>query len=158
MSVPGRHRRRLGFTVMEVMTALMVLSVLARIGIQAYQGAARRSEAAQVVADFDMVRQALSRYRANSDDWPRDYGPGIVPPELKPYLGGLGFHRRHYRLDWQNWPLPHGLPGRPAVRGVLALSVETEDRALGAAFTRLLEPDWKHFIIGDTYTFVLTLD
>jgi hypothetical protein len=136
----------------------MVLSVAVRVGIPGYLAVSTRAEAARAAADLDRVRQAVTRYRASSDRWPVDYGPGLVPPELTPYLGGLVFNRPRYRLDWQNWPLPDGLPGRPHVRAVLALSVETEDLALGAALIEALGSDTRHFLVGNTYTFVLALD
>jgi hypothetical protein len=77
---------------------------------------------------------------------------------LVPYLDGLTFHRRGYTLDWQSWAIPDGLPGQPGARGVLALSVETQDRALGAAVEDLLGSNANHFMIGNTYTFILEVD
>ncbi len=158
MKAPDSLRRRLGFTMIEVMTALMVMSVVVRVGIPGYQGVVRRAEAVQVAADFNLVRQSVAEYQADFNSWPPDYALGVVPPELAPYLDGLVFNRGRYRLDWQNWALPDGLPGRPGARSVLALSVETEDRALGEALVQLLGSNASHFLLGNTYTFVLEVD
>ncbi len=155
---PGLHpsiQRDLGFTVLEALTALMVLSVLVRLGLPIYQGVRLETQAAQIAADITAVQAAVSEYRSEHSSWPRDLGPGIVPPELVPYLDGLPFNRGPYRLDWQNWALPDGLPDHPGTRAVLAVSVVTEDRALGVALLELLGPTAKHFAIGDSYTFIL---
>jgi len=158
MNPTAPARRRPGFTLIEVLTTLMVASVVVRIGAPGYQGAVREGEAAQVASDFQAVRQAVADYRAQHGQWPAESGPGIVPPELSHYLSGLPFNRGHYRLDWQNWALPAGLPGVPGARAVLALSVITEDRALGAALLEILGPRGNHFVLGDSYTFILDVD
>lgn len=144
-----------GFTIVEALTALMVLSVLARLSLPIYQELRLKTQTAQVAADIEAVRTAVSEYQSDHPFWPRDRGPGIVPPELAPYLEGLSFNRGPYRLDWQNWALPDGLPDRPAARAVLAVSVVTENRALGLALQELLGASASHFAIGNSYTFIL---
>jgi len=142
----------------ETMTVLMVMSVVVRIGIPGYEGVTRRAEAVQVAADFNLVRQAVAEYQADHNEWPPDSWPGLTPPELVPYLGGLTFHRARYTLDWQNWAIPDGLPGRPGAQRVLALSVQATDRALGTAVEELLGSNANHFLTGDTYTFILEVN
>ena len=142
----------------EVLTVLMVMSVVVRIGVPEYQGVVIKAEAVQVVADINVVRAALNEYQAEYHLWPEDFGPGRVPPALAPYLDGLTFNRDRYQLDWQNWSLPAGLPGNPGARAVLAVSVLTEDRALGAALEELLGSTANHFSLGDTYTFIIQTD
>ena len=152
---PSPTHPTLGFTMIEVLTALMVMSVVVRIGIPGYQGVTLKAHAVQVVADIQELRTAVNEYQADHLGWPEDVGPGLVPIDLAPYLDGLTFKRRLYQLDWQNWRLPSGLPGRPGARAILAVSVVTEDRALGVALEDLLGTTTNHFSVGDTYTFVL---
>jgi prepilin-type N-terminal cleavage/methylation domain-containing protein len=151
-------RKKLGFTMIEVLTALMIMSVVTRLGLPGYQGVVLKAEAIQVVADFNVVRQAVAEYQADHNSWPGDFGPGLVPPELAPYLNGLPFNRGRYKLDWQNWALPNGLPNQPGARAILAVSVVTNDRALGAALEDLLGSNRNHFSLGDTYTFIIETD
>jgi prepilin-type N-terminal cleavage/methylation domain-containing protein len=148
----------MGFTMIEVLTVLMVMSVVVRIGVPRYQEVAIKAEAVQIAADLNVVRTAVSEFQSEFNRWPEDFGPGLVPPELAPFLDGLTFNRGRYRLDWQNWALPDGLPNRPGARAILAVSVVTEDRALGAALEDLLGSAGNHFILGDTYTFILDID
>lgn len=152
---PSPAHKTQGFTMIEALTTLMALSVVVRIGIPGYQEMRLKAHAAQVVADIQVLRAAVNEYQADHLAWPEDVGPGLVPIDLAPYLDGLSFKRRLYQLDWQNWKLPSGLPGRPGARAILAVSVETEDRALGVALGELLGTTTNHFSVGDTYTFVL---
>jgi prepilin-type N-terminal cleavage/methylation domain-containing protein len=151
-------RRVLGFTVIEVLTVLLILSVVARIGLPRYQNANLKAQAAQAVADLDVIRAAAIEYQSDHDGWPADVGPGQSPPELRPYLAGLSFKRGDYQLDWQNWRLPEGLPGDPEVRGILAVSIVTEHPALAAAVGELLGSMGPHFSVGNSYTVVLDTD
>lgn len=150
--------QRRGFTLIDVLTALVLISVFVRIGIPMYERVIRQAETLRVESDFEAVRQAVVEYHIDHGEWPEESGPGLVPPRLAPYLDGLPFVRGRYRLDWQHWPLPSGLPGVPAVRAALALSVITEDRALGAALVEALGSRGAHFALGDSYTFILVLD
>ncbi len=148
--------RKAGFTMIEVLTVLMVVSVVVRIGIPNYQNVLSRAEAVRAAGDFRVVREALEHYGSEHNGWPRDFGPGQVPPELAPYLQeGFSFNRGHYRLDLQNWSLPDGLPSQPDTRTMLGLSVVTDDTALGAALNELMGPEFPHFAVGGTYTFIL---
>ncbi len=149
-------RARMGFTLIEVLTALMVMSVVVRLGIPNYQEVRTRAEAASAAGDFHVVRQAVMAYQADNNAWPPDLGPGQTPPELADYLPAeFSFNRGLYRLDWENWSLPSGLPSHPQVRSVLAVSVVTENRALGAALADLLGSSTPHFSLTGNYTFVL---
>ena len=81
---------------------------------------------------------------------------GQVPPDLVPYLpDGFSFKRGRYQLDWENWPLPSGLPSSPGTRAILGVSVVTEDRALGLALEDFITPSAAHFALAGSYTFVL---
>ena len=149
-------RKRVGFTLVEVLTALMVMSVVARLGVPRYQEVWVRAEAARAAGDFHLVRQAAMEYLAENHQWPRDFGTGQVPPGLEDYLPeGYSFNRGFYRLDWENWPLPQGLPSEPEVRGILGLTIVTQDRRLGQALDELLGSTGPGFSLAGHHTFVL---
>lgn len=149
-------RKKLGFTMIEVLTALMVMSVVVRLGIPNYQEVRLKAEAASVAGDFEVVRHAAFGYLADHNGWPRDFAAGQVPPELVSYLpDGFSFLRGPYQLDWENWVLPQGLPSDPEARAILGISIVTQDRALGAALEEILGNNAAHFSLGRSYTFVI---
>lgn len=153
-----RQRSDRGFARIEGLTVLMILSVLVRVGIPSFQGLVLKAAASRVVSEMDRVRRAAHAYQADYNAWPRDVGPGLAPPELVPYLDGLSFSQGRYQLDWQLWPLPGGLPWRPDSRQMLAISIITPDRRLGAALVEHMGSNSHHFALGDTYTFVVEID
>jgi len=149
-------RKKLGFTMVEVLTTLMVISVVVRLGIPNYQEIRLKAEAVKVVGDFNVVRHAAAEYMTEHNDWPQDLGAGQVPPELTSYLPpGFSFGRGRYQLDWEHWVIPSGLPSNPDIRAILGLSVVTEDRALGAAVEGLLGSGRANFSLGPSYTFIV---
>ena len=149
-------REALGFTMVEVLTALMVMSVVVRIGIPNYQEILLKAEATRALADFELVRLAAFEFQADNHTWPQDAAAGQVPPGLEPYLPeGYSFHRGLYDLDWESWVLPSGLPAHADARGLVGVSVVTEDQRLGAALETLVGSNASHFSLGDTYTFLV---
>ncbi len=146
-------RRPLGFTMIEVLTVLMVMSVVVRIGIPNYQQVALKAEAARAVADFEAIRIAAIQYQSDHQSWPEDAYAGQVPAGLDQYLQeGFSFSRPVYDLDWENWSVGDGLPG---TRGVVALSVVTDNEYLGLYIQDLLGKNFPHFLNGTTYSFVV---
>ncbi|MFC1791644.1 type II secretion system protein, partial [Gemmatimonadota bacterium] len=86
-------REALGFTMVEVLTALMVMSVVVRIGIPNYQEILLKAEATRALGDFELIRLAAFEYQADNHVWPPDAAPGVVPPGLETYLPeGYSFH------------------------------------------------------------------
>ena len=155
MTPTAAPRKKLGFTMIEVLTVLMVMSAVVRMGIPGFQEIRLKAEAVQVVADFHLVRQAVFEYQVENHGWPQDFGPGQVPPELAPYLDGFSFNRGRYQLDWENWVLPSGLPSNPDARIILGITIVTQDRALGSALEELLGSTSAHFSLAGNYTFIL---
>ena len=148
------QKRRRAFTIVEVVTIMMIVSVLTRIAIPQMQEILTRARATEVRASFSVVEEAATRLSIENNPWPNDTDAGIVPPELIDMLpGGFSFERERYQLDWENWILPGGMPGDPSVRGLIGISITTSDRALGLALLDLIPINAK-FELGETYTFV----
>ena len=148
----GKERR--GFTIVEAVTVMMVVSVLVRIAIPQMQDLLTQARATEVRAAFSVVEESAVRYSIENNPWPSDTGPGVVPPELIGELPpGFSFDGERYQLDWENWALPSGLPGDPTVRGLVGVSITTSDRALGLALMDII-PNNAKFVLGDTYTFI----
>lgn len=155
---PGRRgsSSRAGFALVELMIVVMLIAILARIALPAYQGLVLQARAAQALGDINAVRLAAFSYNVETGRWPPDVNRGIVPPELEPYLNdGFSFDREGYRLDWDNWMLPDGTPRHSDTNVLLGISVATQDAALGQALLNLVGDAIARYTISEHYTFIL---
>lgn len=148
-------RERGGFTLVEAMTAVLITSTLARIAVPNIQEMTLKARATEIVGTVRQVEVAAMNYSADTHQWPEDSWPGEVPPELASELEGVSFERQGYRLDWENWRLPDGLPEHPDTRVLLGVSITPDDPELGDAVVELVGESRAHFTLGDSYTFVL---
>lgn len=73
-----------------------------------------------------------------------------VLEEAGPPFQGMG-----YRMDWENWVLPDGLPKHPDTGVLLGTSIVTEDHELGQAVVDFLGGAMAHYTLGTKYTFVV---
>lgn len=148
--------RRGGFTMVEVLTVAVVMGTLVRIAIPNFHEILLKARAAEVLGDFETVRIAVLNYNADHHTWPEDGYTGQIPQGLGEYLpDNFDLTGPGYRLDWENWILPDGLPRNPGSGILLGISVVTEDRELGQAVLDLLGNAMAHYALGDTYTFVV---
>jgi len=139
----------------EVMTVMLLMSIVIRIAIPQMQEILTRARATEIRATFEVVEDAAIRFTVQNNPWPEDVVAGVVPPELRAGLPpGFTFERGRYQLDWENWALPGGMPGDSTVRGLIGISVTTPDRSLGLALMDMI-PQSAKFTLGDTYTFIL---
>lgn len=153
---PGCAEERRGFTMVELLTVAVVMSTLLRMALPNFHEVLLKARAAEVVGDFETVRVAVMSYQADHHQWPRDGFTGEVPAGLEAYLpDGFRFDGPGYRLDWENWVLPDGLPRDPDTGVLLGISVVTTDMALGRAVVDLLGGGMATYALGDTYTFVV---
>lgn len=148
----GHH----GFTMVEVLTVAVVMGTLVRMAVPNFHEVLLKARAAEVMGDFEVVRVAVLNYNADHLTWPQDGYTGQIPPGLEEYLPeNFDFTGPGYRLDWENWVLPNGLPKDPGSGVLLGISVVTEDRELGQAVLDLLGNSMAHYTLGDIYTFVV---
>ncbi len=139
----------------EVMTVMLLMSIVIRIAIPQMQEILTRARATEIRATFDVVEDAAIRITVQNNPWPEDVVAGVVPPELRASLPpGFSFERDGYLLDWENWVLPQGMPGDSTVRRLIGISVTTPDRSLGLALMDMI-PQSAKFTLGETYTFIL---
>ena len=146
---------RPGVTLVELLIVLLIVSILARIAVPAYQDLVFKTRAANALADIQAVRVAAYQYNSETNRWPPDVNRGVTPPELRPYLGqGFTFNRGNYLLDWDNWTMPDGSPryGHGILVGV---SLTTDEERFGRALIDLVGPNTAKFSIGEHYTFII---
>lgn len=147
---------RLGVTVIELLTGVVVLATIARMAYPSFHAMMTRAQADDVAAAVETARTAAERFHGERLRWPADAYAGQVPRELEGYLPeGFRFEGSGYRLDWERWNLPDGLPGERATHGVAAISVVTPDAALGRAVADVLDATAAHWELDDTWTFLV---
>lgn len=145
---------RRGFTLVEVLTVVLILSILTRIAIPQMQDVRVRAMAAQALGDFRVIELAAQEYLADNNQPPPDAATGVVPVGLENYLEGFTFNKPAYQLDWENWVLPGGLPKHPETRVLLGVSISIDDPVLGNAIVRLVGFNRAHYTLGNKYTFI----
>jgi prepilin-type N-terminal cleavage/methylation domain-containing protein len=150
-----RHARDGGFTLVELVVVVAVVSILTRIALPNVQEALLRARATAARGDVEVVRTAALNYYARTSQWPAEAAAGELPPELVGDLPeGFTFDRGTYLLDWDRWTLPDGLPGSPEPRTLVGVSVSTDDELLGNAVAALVGPSgW--YSLGHSNTFLI---
>jgi prepilin-type N-terminal cleavage/methylation domain-containing protein len=148
-------RDRRGFSFVELLAVMAIIGLLARIALPRFGEVRTRALAARVVGDFEAVRVAAYDYHAATGQWPREYGAGVVPTELKGSLpSGFTFRRGDWTLDWENWSVATRRADRTGV--VLGISVTTTDPMLRQEVIRMLgQGGGVRFTIGQRATFVV---
>ena len=93
-----------GFTLVELLTVIVVISILAAIAQPSLARAITKAKAADAVADLNVVKVAVFNFQADQDSWPEDQGRGRVPPDLEEFLpDGFSFQQPDYTLAYENW-------------------------------------------------------
>lgn len=92
--------RRGGFSLVELLTTMVVIGILAAVAVPTFQDSIARADARKVVTDMAAVRTAVFEYRAREGVLPRRASWGTVPPDLVPYLNNVDFTYKglEYRL------------------------------------------------------------
>jgi prepilin-type N-terminal cleavage/methylation domain-containing protein len=146
-------KRRRGFTFIEVLVVVIVLSLLATIAILKYIDLKHRALSASATADLQAVRLAAYSAWYEQSTWPGDAGAGSVPPALVQYLPvGFTFSKPEYTLDWDNFVPPSGGPTGGMQLGVV---VSSSNPKLMKALQDNLGSKAPFFVVGTNLTFVI---
>ena len=141
---------RRGWTMIELLIAMVVLGLLAAISVLKYIELSRTAYAAKITGEFVTVRLAAYNYEADhNNSWPSDQESGVVPPEMIPYLPNrFSFVTPTYELDWDNRS-----PSRNPYQ--LAISVRTTDARLMNSLRQTLGNRAPYFFSGRRLTYIL---
>lgn len=145
-------KRRAGFTLIELIIVMIIIGLLASISILKYIDLTRTARSAEVAGAFAVIRLAAYNYEAdNNNQWPADVGPGVIPPELVPYLpGGFVFGGRDYTLDWENFTSGGGGAGF-----LLGITCTSTDAALAAKLVQVLGNQAPYYVVGNSLTYMI---
>ena len=150
---------RQGFTLIELLVVVLVLGILVRLALPAYQVLMLRARASAALSEIKTVQLAAYTYNVDTGQWPPDVNRGVTPPELEPYLDDPdAFVGDGYLLDWDNWMLPDGSPSQPGTDVLVGISMVTADERLGRALLDLVGSGSAQFTIQEHYTFVIAAD
>ncbi len=96
-------RDRRGFTLIELMTVVTILGLLAGIATMRYLSLENDGLAAKVGSEMQEIRLASINYFTEHEAWPAPASTGVTPAELVPLLsGGTQFTTPNYTLEWVN--------------------------------------------------------
>ena len=152
LTTPARRpqRRRQGFSLIELMTVMAVIGLLAAIGIPRYREMKRRAYFANIVSDFNTVRVASYNYFADNSTYPPDGSAGTPPAAMIPYLPqNFKFDNGIYTLDYDVWPSP--LNPQQLVVGV---TVTSDDQELVNMVARNIQAGGLGLNVGNGYTYI----
>jgi prepilin-type N-terminal cleavage/methylation domain-containing protein len=145
--------RRRGFTFIEILIVVIVLSILTGLALLKYIDLKHRALSASATADLQAVRLAAYSSWYEHSAWPAEVGAGTVPPGLAPYLPvGFSFSKPEYTLDWDNFVPPGGGPSGAMQLGVV---VSTSNARLMKALQDNLGSKSPFFVAGGNLTFVI---
>jgi prepilin-type N-terminal cleavage/methylation domain-containing protein len=141
-----------GFTLIELMVVVIVLSLLASIALLKYIDLRNSAIATQMSQELRAVQVAAFNYYAEKEEWPPETGAGAVPVGLAPLLPGQlagSFDRGSYLLDYENF-------GEGAPDVVIGVSVTSTDPKLFAKFVQYLGTKSPFFLSGSKLTYLIT--
>jgi prepilin-type N-terminal cleavage/methylation domain-containing protein len=151
LTIPFRARRaRRGFSLIELMTVMAVIGLLAALGIPRYRDMKRRAFYANIASDFNTIRVASYNYWADNNAYPPDGSAGSPPPALVPYLPrNFSFDNGNYTLDFDVWPSPFN----PA-QVVVGVTVTSADQQLVNMVARNIASGGLGINVGNGFTYI----
>jgi len=144
--------KRKGFTIVELMTVIVLLGILAGIAVMKYIDMRNAALAAQMAQEVRAVQIAAFNYYADQEVWPPSAAVGAVPAGLGPLLPGqlaASFDRGNYQFEFENF-------GGTAVTDMLVgVSITTSDPKLFAKFVQYLGTQAPFFLSGSRITYMI---
>lgn len=94
---------RRGFTIIELLMTMTILSLLAGLAMPKYHELRNRATATQAIAALSVVRHAAFAYNEATGQWAPGGNAGVAPSGLAPYLpDGFGFSQPDFDLAWSH--------------------------------------------------------
>ncbi len=122
-------RRQNGFTLIELMLVVVIVSILAGLAIPNYQNVVVKARAADLLGRIDVVRVGVHQFLGENNAWPGETATGVVPAGLTGFLpDNFSFTGEGFNLDWENGG------------GLIGIAIITDNETLGNALVDLAGP------------------
>ena len=134
---------RAGFTLVELLLVVVIVSILAGLAIPNYRNVVNKARAADLLGRIDVVEHAVQSYLGDNNGWPSESAAGVVPTGVVTYLPeNFSFTGEDFQLDWENGG------------GLIGVGIVTDNQPLGNALVDLAGPG-RWFVSGNRYVFIL---
>ncbi len=136
---PGSKGRSAGFSLVEVMVVVMIISMLAALGVPAIIRVKTKAKVSVIVSDLRTFSSAFEAHAQESGGWPAEVDAGEFPAGMTGRLNDVSWQRRTPiggKYNWENDQLHGGI--RP--RAAIAISA-TDDSPLTEDLDLWLEID-----------------
>jgi prepilin-type N-terminal cleavage/methylation domain-containing protein len=145
-----------GFSLIELMVVMMIMSLLIRIALPSYANIRRDAIVARALGDYDAIRAAAASEFAATGSYAPDAKAGVVPKAMKPYLPRkYSFKPAAYTLDWNNNTVADPSQGPGGVGQILSVTFTAKDKRLGLQILNKLGKNCTHWSVGNAHTFVV---
>jgi prepilin-type N-terminal cleavage/methylation domain-containing protein len=146
---PRRKQGVTGATLIELLTVMVVISILAGIALPRLRGAIVKAQAADLIGDMNVIKVAVITYQSDYNAWPTESAQGQMPTGLDEYLPeGFQWETELYTLDYQN----RGSVDGSAYR--IGITATTEQPDLGQTVIELMGFDiWTDG--GNRFTWII---
>ena len=138
-TVGGLMTRERGFILVEIITILLIVGILVNVWLPNYYAIKKKAQAATIIGDFLVIRDATTMYYSDYGRWPQSSQWGRSPAGLGMFMPeGFSWDLRpemDVRYAWEYLPVP-GLEGQQ-VDGITGLSVFSDDSALLKALANI---------------------
>ena len=71
--------REHGFILVEIITILLIVGILVNAWLPNYYAIKKKAQAARIIGDFLVIRDAVTMYYSDYGDWPESSGWGRSP-------------------------------------------------------------------------------
>ncbi|MDO8631375.1 MAG: prepilin-type N-terminal cleavage/methylation domain-containing protein [Phycisphaerales bacterium] len=92
-----------GFTLVELMVVVLIISVLATLSVPAIQRTKMKAKTAAIVSDFRTFATAFDTYAQETGKWPAEAGVGVIPPLMVGRLNTTAWKRQTPMGGRYNW-------------------------------------------------------
>lgn len=124
--------REHGFILVEIVTILLIVGILVNVWLPNYYAIKKKAQAARIIGDFLVIRDAVTMYHSDYGIWPASSAWGRSPAGLGMFMpSGFSWDLRpemDVRYSWEYLPVQAG-EDRDA-HGIIGISVFSEDDAL----------------------------
>ena len=94
------RRSQRGFTLIEILVVMVIITILAGISVSMYGGSVVRSKEAVLKENLHAMREAIDAYHADKNKWP----PSLDALVTEKYIRQVPIDQMTNAADWRTTP------------------------------------------------------